>query len=73
MTDTKKRNAFHLEAATTDWGTPEWDLVDDHGVRWGTFSNRTAATACLRGYVAIGFVPRPNEPSIVHVATRVRE
>lgn len=57
----KKRNAFHLESATSDWGTPQWDLVDDKGGTWGTFSNRVAATACLRGFAAIGFVPRPLE------------
>ena len=58
----KKRNAFHLESATNDHsGRPEWDLVDDRGGTWATFSDRVAATACLRGYEAIGFVPRPEE------------
>jgi len=67
----KKVNAFHIEPAThPESGLPEWLLVDDTGGIWGSFSVRHAATACLKGYEAIGFIPRPNDP---RRARRTRE
>lgn len=62
----KRLNAFHIEPAThPESGSPIWLLVDDRDGTWAEFSNRAAALACLRGYAAIGFVPRPEEPSTV--------
>lgn len=56
----KKRNAFHVEPSThPETGQPEWLIVDDRGGIWGSFSRRHAATACLKGFASIGFVPRP--------------
>lgn len=64
MVTTKKRNAFHVEAGTHfESGRPVWRLVDDRDGVWAEFDIREAATACLAGYRAIGFVPRPDEPS----------
>lgn len=63
-------------------GKPVWSLQDAPGER-GTvvayFYDRVAATACLRGFKAIGFVPErprpkpPQKPAPVcpHANTRV--
>ena len=66
---TKPGGSWCIEAAVEDWGGKTWDLVDDRGGRWGTFSNRITATACVAGFKAIGFVPRPSEVHSTDVPT----
>ena len=57
----KPGGSWRIEGATEDWGGKTFDIVDDRGGRWGNFHSRVAATACLAGFKAIGFVPRPDE------------
>lgn len=60
----KRVNAFHVEAGShMETGEPIWKIVDDRDGVWGEFTVREAATACVKGYRTIGFVPRPGEPS----------
>lgn len=61
--------AWRIEGAVEDWGGKTWDLVDDRGGRWGSFPNRTTATAGIAGFKAIGFVPRPDEVGSTEVPT----
>jgi hypothetical protein len=57
-----KGGAWHIEESSHDGsGARTWDIVDDRDGVWGSFFDRVTATACLAGFKAIDFIPRPEE------------
>lgn len=68
MTNENRRHvcggSWHLEESAHEGsGARMWNVVDDRDGVWGSFFTRTTATACIKGFKRIGFVPRPKELS----------